>query len=340
MLQSGDVFAPVLEALKSDPSTVFGQPGAKVEILNRVNGQFSTVQRVRIQTPTGSTTAYAKILKPYSDTADELAGVERRLRREYNATAALYQALQQDAEIGAVRPIALLANHLALVTEEVPGRPFGELLAEANHITEALLAVARRVGAWTRIYQSLGGSQGAVALAERRTYLDTRLQKLEGRVISPPERQAVLSIFDALAAQLGTPEVAAVPIHADLTPMNIIVGPNGRIAVLDFTMAKFGTLHHDVSHVYFHLEMMGARQRKREMMRALQQALLAGFSPALSADDPLFRLMLMQHGVCHVAQLAARRIPVVDVLYRLFLRRRWQACERMFLGAGAIRRAA
>jgi hypothetical protein len=329
MLQGGDVFAPVLEALKADPSTLFGQPGARVEVLNRISGQFSTVQRLRIHTPTGTTTAYAKILKPYRDNPDELAGVERRLRREYNATAALYEALHQDAEIGAVRPIALLASHLALVTEEMPGRPFGDLLAEANQATDALLAVARRVGAWTRIYQSLGGPQGTVTLAERRTYLDNRLQKLEGRVISPAERHAVLSTFDALAAQLGTPEVAAVPIHADLTPMNIIVGPNGRVAVLDFTMAKLGVIHHDVSHVYFHLEMMGARQRKREMMRDLQQALLAGFSPALSADDPLFRLMLMQHAVCHVVQLAARRIPVVDVLYRLFVRRRWLACERM-----------
>jgi len=335
-----DPFAPVFEALKADPATVFGQPGATVEVLGRVEGQFSSVQRVRVRTPAGSLNAYAKILKPYTQSADELARADRMLRREYDATSALYKALRQDAEIGAVKPIALLAEHRALVTEEVPGRPFGDLLDEAHHASEALRAIARRVGAWTRIYQTLGDNPGVVALAERRTYLDDRLRQFEGRVISKEERQALLAEFDLLSAQLGVATVSAVPIHADLTPTNIIASAEGRIAVLDFTMAKTGTIYHDLSHVYFHLELMGVRRRKREMMRDLQQALLTGYSPGLSADDPLFRLMLMQHAVCHIAQLSSRRLPVVDVVYRLFLRRRWQACRRLFLHSAAERRAA
>lgn len=337
MLQDCDLFTPVIDALKADPTIGFG---AKVELLGRVDGQFSTVQRVRIQTPARSVTVYAKILKPYNQTADEVARACRMLRREYDATSALYQALRQDAEIGAVRPVALLEAHRALVTEEVPGRPLSDVLGEANQATEALLAVARRIGAWTRIYQSLANTQGAVVLSERRTYLEDRLRQLEGRVITAAEREAVLAKFDALAAQLRTSTLATVPIHADLTPMNVIVDATGRIAVLDFTMAKVGTALHDLSHIYFHFEMMGARQRKREMMRDLQRALLAGYSPALSDHDPLFRLMLMQHVVCHVAQLAGRRVPIVDVLYRWFLRRRWQACERMFLSETSTLRAA
>ena len=138
----------------------------------------------------------------------------------------------------------------------------------------------------------------------------------------------MLSRFDALAERLG-PEVAGVPIHGDLGPMNIIVDDTGRIAVLDFTMVKTGTACHDISHLYFHFEMTGARQRKREMMRELERALLAGYSPSLSDTDPLFKLMLMQHVVCHVALIASRRPPVVDLAYRWFARRRWQTCLRM-----------
>ena len=340
MSRDGDAFAPVLKALAADPSTEFGQPDAQVDFLSRIEGQFSTVQRVRIRTPGRIVTAYAKILKPYKDTADERARADRMLRREYNATSALYQALRQDTEIGAVRPLAFLPEHRALVTEEVPGRPFGELLADASRPTDDLRAVARRIGAWVRIYQSLGEPTGTVALSERRSYLDERLALLEGRVLSPAERAAVLGRFDALVAELGEDEVAAVPIHADLTPMNIIVDGNGRIVVLDFTMAKTGTLHHDLSHVYFHLELIGARRRhQQELTRDLQRAMLGGFSPTLSPAAPLFTLMLMQHAVCHVALLAQRRVPVLDALYRWYLRRRWRRCERLFAAPAPARPA-
>jgi hypothetical protein len=34
--------------------------------------------------------------------------------------------------------------------------------------------------------------------------------------------------------------------------------------------------------------------------------------------------MLLQHGVCHIALTAERRVPVVDAAYRWFMRRRWR----------------
>jgi hypothetical protein len=65
------------------------------------------------------------------------------------------------------------------------------------------------------------------------------------------------------------------------------------------------------------------------MFEALQREMLAGYRPGLSAADPLFRLMLLQHAVCHVALLAERKVPLLDAAYRWFLRRRWQLCERI-----------
>jgi len=339
MPREDDAFAPVLEALRRDPSTEFGQPGASIELLARVDGPFSTVQRVKVSSGPRSITAYAKILKPYSDTPDELMRADRMLRREFNATKALFDVLKQDAEIGAVRPIAFLPEHRAVVTEEMPGRQLSEVLASASSASADLLAIARRIGAWIRIYQSIGPTANTVSLAERRAYLDERLEQLDGRVISRAERQGLLANFDALAAELGT-DVPAVPIHADLSPTNIIVGAAGRIAVLDFTMAKTGTTCHDISHLYFHLELSGARRRKRATMREFQVAMLAGYSPALSDASALFQLMLMQHVVCHVALLAGRHIPVVDRAYRWFVRRRWRECQRMLeLPASTVRTA-
>jgi hypothetical protein len=54
----------------------------------------------------------------------------------------------------------------------------------------------------------------------------------------------------------------------------------------------------------------------------------------------LFRMMLLQHAVCHVALLAERRIPFVDRAYRWFLRRRWLMCERIDAGRGKDLRVA
>jgi aminoglycoside phosphotransferase (APT) family kinase protein len=133
-----------------------------------------------------------------------------------------------------------------------------------------------------------------------------------------------------MAREIGADSVRRVPIHADLTPTNIVVDNEGRVTVLDFTMAKAGTEYDDLTHVYFQLELMRRRHRsRRKIFQALQRALLAGYDPSLSSDHPLFRMMLMQHAVCHVALLAERRLPVLDVAYRWFVRRRWTVCDRM-----------
>lgn len=330
MPPGGEDFGPVLRALAADPSTEFGAAGAHVDVLRTIVGRYSSVQRVRIQTPTRTTHAYLKILKPRGPGEEELARADRMLRREYEATAALHKALRQDAGLGALRPIAFLPDLRAIATEEVPGRPWAEIIAARSAVVDEQVAVARRVGRWVRIYQGLSDTPGRIEIAERRAYLDDRLKLLEDRVISPGERQGVLERFDRLAGEIGTDSVRRVPIHADLTPANIVVDNEGRVTVLDFTMAKAGTEYLDLTHVYFHLELMRLRHRSRnEMFVSLQRALLAGYDPVLSSDDPLFRMMLMQHAVCHIALLAERRVPVLDVAYRWFVRRRWIVCDRM-----------
>jgi serine/threonine protein kinase len=333
MSQGGDVFDGVMTALAADATTEFGVPDARIEVLRRIDGPFSAVQRVRIQTSARTTHAYVKVMRPRRPGAEELKRIDRSLEREYLATQALYETLRQNDRMGAVRPIAWLPEHRALVTEEVPGRPLGDLLAEGQRSTDELALVCRSIGAWVRLYQRIDQPGGMIELAERRVYVDDRLKLLEGRVLSAADRQATLSRFDALASEVRSPAVRAVPIHADLSPQNIIIDDGGRVTVLDFTMAKAGTESDDLSHLYFHFDLMAARQPARvEVFRQLQHALLTGYSPTLSADDPLFRLMRLQQGVCHVALLAERHVPVIDAAYRWFLRRRWRLCQLQLPG--------
>jgi hypothetical protein len=337
-MSHGDTLEPVLAALASDNSTEFGAPGAQVAVLREIDGPFSSVRHVRITTPSGSKTAYIKVLKTRRPGQEEAEMIDRMLKREYLATSALYKALGQDERLGAVRPVAWLPEHRALVTEEVPGRQFGELLIAGERTTEELAAMASDVGRWIRLYQSLVESTGVVDLAERRAYVDERLVRLSGRVLSDGDRQATLNRFDALVRDIGGPSLPAVAMHADLNPLNIIVGDKGRITVLDFTMAKSGTIYHDLSHLYFHLALLAERHRgRRAAVQTIQRALLGGYAPGLSPEDPLFRLMLLVHGVCHVALMAERKLPILDGAYRWFMRRRWRVCERIPAQADVLR---
>ena len=325
-----DLFQEVYAALAASPSARCHVPGADVQVLRRIDGPFSHALQIRVCADARTTTAYLKILKPRKAGAKELQRIDRILDREYRATKDLYDTFEGNDVMRAVRPLAFLPEHRALVTEEVPGRPMAELLADPQCSTAFLTGIARNVGVWVRIYQSLRPSTEPIEISRRRRYLDKRLHRLLGRVITSEQHSEMLDRFDRLAGQIGCASVPAVQIHADLNPLNIVVDENGKLAVLDFTMAKLGTKYHDITHMYFHLELLASRHPKRaDVFKNCQRALLAGFDPSASFDDPLFRMILMEHAVCHVALLAQRRLPLVDVAYRWRLRRRWRLCTRM-----------
>ena len=119
-----------------------------------------------------------------------------------------------------------------------------------------------------------------IELGERRTYLDERL-KLSKDVSSHPRIGATRWRDSTICRrEIGVSAVPAVAIHADLAPMNIIVDQTGRVAVLDFTMAKKGTAHHDLSHVASTWSSSPRRiPRRRGSIEALQRAMLAGYRP-------------------------------------------------------------
>jgi hypothetical protein len=333
-------FEPVIADLTAGAAEYFGDPRATIEPVRRVDGPYSSVLRVRVSSREGTIYAYVKVLKPRDASAEALARVQRFLEREHRSTAAFHRHVQRGDEIGAVRPIACLPHHNAIVTEEVPGEPFGGLVERATAPSPALLAIAERVGRWVRLYQEASPTDALVVIAERRAYVDDRLRALTGSILSEDVRSAVLAEFDAIAGEIGQATVPAVAIHADLSPENVLVGADGRVTVLDFTMAKTGSRAHDLSHLYFHFALRAARRRGRaDLYRGVQSRILSGYDPGLTAADPIFRLSLWQHAVCDVAILAERRVPVGAAAYRWFIRRRWRRCAEIAAGTMADRHA-
>lgn len=338
MRRSTAEFAPVIAELARNAAAHFGTESVEIEPVRRIDGPYSSVLNVRVSGGTSRSGAYIKVYKPRSNSEADLARADRFLQREFRATSTLHAALATQPEIGALRPIACLPEHRAIVTAEVIGRPFGELLNEVSAPDARILEIGRRVGRWVRAYQQIAPADGRIELSERRAYIDERLRQLEAGVIDGPARRHVLATVDALSAAIGSATLPAVAIHADLTPTNVLVGDDGRVTVLDFTMAKAGSIHHDLAHMYFHLGLFGQRRRGRAALaRDVQRALLEGYDASLSVHDPLFALMVWQHAVCHLAMLADRRIPVGGAAYRWLLRRRWK--EVSYLASSITRTA-
>ena len=214
---------------------------------------------------------------------------------------------------GVVTPIACLPDHFALVTEEAPGVPLDRLLKRLWLArTPATLARIRttlgRLGQWVEAFQAAVPTKTTVA-RDRREYLDVRLRRLVaagGRAFDEVDRAAILSRFDRLAGAVPAAELELTAIHGDFCPSNVLVREDG-VTVLDLAMTADGCRYHDLAHLYMHIGLLGRHLRLGQGVTGrLQAALLAGFDPALTAEQPLFRLMVMQHVACHLVEATER----------------------------------
>jgi tRNA A-37 threonylcarbamoyl transferase component Bud32 len=329
----------VLGALKVHSARLFGQADTAFEAVAIFDRPFSTVARLRIA-PRSAVPFYAftKIYKdrpprPY-ETARTTAEV---VEQEFAATLRLHTALTGRPGLASPRPIARFPEHGAIVTGELTGTPLDLVLRRARGVSTPLLqSVATRIAAWLRAYQTsaAAGEPQCWRAGEGRAYLDDRLRYITPGFLPPAYRERALALFDRLAEQVARDE-PLVPIHADLCPSNILILPGGGVAVLDFATAQQGTRFHDVAHLYMHLELCRTRLRQRIGISNVQEALLAGFDHAPAMRDPLFRLMLLQHVVCHVTQVADSGGWRPKAAVRALVRWRWNVLMRMPALGGA-----
>ena len=322
----------VLETLRTQSRTVFGEDATGLQPVAIDDRPYSTVIRVRIVSDHASPSyAFVKIYKvrtvlPF-ETPRPPADV---VREEFAATSRLHDVLAGRRGLLSPRPLVTLPELGAIVTQELKGTPLTHVLhVRRGSRVPTLEAIATRIGAWLRAYQRSGVPAGTWSAVDARAYLDDRLRHL-ARALGEGARTRALAVFDRIAAELPAAPEPLVPIHADLCPGNIMVTPGGAVAVLDFATAQTGTRYHDVAHLYMHFEL--ARRRARRVGTALepvQRTLLAAFDRADAIRHPLFRLMLLQHVVCHVTQLADHPGRGAGLALRALARWRWRACLSM-----------
>ena len=303
------LFEPVLTKLEADGVRYFGCQDVRVEPVRQFDRPFSTVLQVRVADRQGSQGAFIKIFKPRVDTPAQVTETRQHVRSDFDTMCRIQGALARSPQLEAVRPIACFPEDLALVTGEAAGTTLASMLSgvaagwgRTAALDDALQAL-RQIGAWLRAVQSAIPQQHDIELSRVRTYLGKRLDDLQSMGpagLSHVGRQSLERYQDALIEAIGRDRVPAVWIHADFCPDNILVH-DGRVAVLDFVMAKAGTLYHDLAHLYVHIGVIAAKPWCRQsIVQTLQRQLLGAFEAGLAPERPLFALALYQHVLCQL----------------------------------------
>ena len=307
-------FDAVVERLRGENRGGFAPSGTMIRPGRFFDRPFSQVFELHVEGTGQPLTAFVKILKPRFDTPEELEATARNVTREFATLTRVHEALRHHPRLFTPRPIACYPDLLALVTQRVEGEPLTRVLsklrgAPSTRTVHEVGEVMRNVAAWLKTYQTTEASGPPIALDRMRAYLDARLRPLvELGVCSSSMREDLLRYFDRLACEVPDGELAAVPVHGDFSPENVII-ERGCVSVLDFTMARHGARYLDLAHMFMHVELLKARPWFRPAALDCQAtALLSGFDRTLQMDRALFDLLLLQNVVCFVLQTAQMNV--------------------------------
>jgi len=346
-------FRPILAKLEAGGRQYFGPDFVAVAPVRELERPFSTILQIRVDAQARTDNAFVKILKPRANTEAEIESMRQNVVKDFEMTSRVYQGLSRYPGLTAVRPIACFPEDLAIVTGQAAGQTLAELLTHAagwprKPAQERLVRAVRQAGAWIRAAQAALPQDREINIETVRAYFDRRLSEMmetsplrltrHGRTAIERHRDRLIDL--ALIDQGSRTGFPAVWIHADFCPENVIVR-DGRMTVLDFTMAKAGTVYHDVSHLYLGIESMTAKPWfRRSVVERLQTGLLDAFEPGLTPDRPLFALTLLQHVVCHLVEIQSAGRSRIARLYaaRLHARhRRWLAATAGLDAASWVR---
>jgi tRNA A-37 threonylcarbamoyl transferase component Bud32 len=315
-------FAAVIDHLQADAPRLFHVSTVRCEVLSTRSGQFGTVARVAVEGTPRPTVIFVKVFASVDNTLAERARQLRYLRAEFDRTTIAARAFAATPALGVARPIACFPDLLAIVTEEARGVGLHVLLrrlalGRTRAALDAATTAMRRAGEWVRRFQEAVPVADPTFKKDYRAYLDDRLRTLAATpLFMDTERQRLLAFFDEMSSRIPAADWSPVAVHADFCPPNILVRDDG-LTVLDLAMSTDRTKYLDVAHLYMHLALSKRRLLlPQRVIDTLQHALLDGFQRGVSADAPLFRLMLLQHVACHLAGIAERALTLPAPLRR------------------------
>ncbi len=326
-----EVFAPALGKLRADAAAHFGPGPVHLVATGYQDRRFSYLLRLAVCRAANSRPVSHIFLKVIKPAHEDIEAIRRSVARDFEATRGTYIRMLQHPGLGVVRPVVCYPDQLALVTEEAEGVT---LLDYMHRHASWFPGVTRRAalretlamtGRWIRAFQRTDETYGYQRIDELREYVDVRLKLLvehAGTRFDEDDRRRILTHLDLLGRLVPGDELRQVPIHGDMATGNILVS-DGRVVVLDFGMATRGNRLHDVSRLFMQLDMLLIKPHFRaSVIRPLQDALLKGLDPSLTADRPLFRFMLLLHRINNLATVSVHRAPFSETAYNRLVKRR------------------
>lgn len=335
-------YGPAFRQLEDRSAEFFDAPRVHLVPLQASERENSRLLRARVEGPANRVEIFVKMLRPRGETDEHRRMMRDRVVSDFETTLKVHRQMAPLAGLAAVRPIACFPDELVLVTERARGDTLGRLLEQRAAWWPDEPAVAdlertlARTGTWLRVFQSGATEPRAFSLAAMREYADVRLRRLVTmRRAGFPEaaRQQILEHFDLRAGQVAPGDLDQVPVHGDIAPSNILVEPEG-VTVLDFAMATAGGKYHDVARLFTQLEFLTCKPKFRQRVIArLQAALLDAFEPGLHQAHPLFELFVLQHRLCHMANLSGHPAAGLSRAYNWYQRRGHRAWLQATAGA-------
>lgn len=332
-------FSHVLAALRGRSLELFGVREATFETLLRVARPYSEVRRVRVAGAVRSPLIYVKVFRPRTSGPDEVAFMQRRVAGDFAATKRAHDAFSSAHELAVPRPVAAFPDLLALVTEEAAGVPLADALERQLRFTTALarlqslMRAMHRVGQWIDLFQRAEGTRGQLDWPEVCEYIDIRLRRIVTHSRSPisaADRTDILAALDRCWDGVPDSERRQVAVHGDLALGNVLVA-DSCVTVLDLAMVGTGSIYHDLAHMHMQLGLLQVKPMFRpRAVRMLQDALLQGYSNDVSAERPLFQVMLCQHVACHLSGLLFRPASPLARIYNGWVARRHGRWLRQF----------
>jgi hypothetical protein len=199
-----------------------------------------------------------------------------------------------DQRFAAVRPLALLREHHALVMDHVAGRSVRQLVHTASWLNPgrplrrrpAPESVLPAVGAWLRLFhdgqptasypvRQATGREVEAHFAALEDFLGRRLGRGFGRLAG---------VGSGLAGELLPPgQLPVVVGHGDFAPRNVMVDQDARVVVLDPQPRWAVPVHEDLCRFLVGLQLLGLQTHTRGLALATarltrwQDLVIAGY---------------------------------------------------------------
>jgi hypothetical protein len=328
----------VLRHLQDDSQAYFGVPTVRLQKVRHYDSEASLVVHVRVEGGSDvSPDIFVKAFKPRTAAFEHTELARTRVANDFAAARRVHDQMARFEGFAAVRPIACFPEDLVVVTERAAGETLGTVLKRdaawwpTRDRQANLNRIMARTGGWIRAFQSCAHGSPTFSLEAMREYVDVRLRRLTAMPrarFSHHWRTRILRYFDSRSSEVNSGDLREVPIHADVAPGNVLVSGD-RITVIDFAMAASGGVYHDVARLFSQLEFFKNKPKFRpSVIDELQSALLNGFEPGLSPQRPLFDLFVLQHRLCHLANLSGHPGSGPSRAYNWYQRmqhRRWLA---------------